>query len=296
MAKRGEDARPLPKRTRERLAACDAAGLHYWGDHPTANHVWAVDDTRQYHVVRIRRDSTAQHVCGRGIPGAMQQCIGGDPVPYTIPEVITAAHRAGGQPITDNPERSTMTSKSEPSDPFDPEALRAGALADVEVEKVLTAVPIKKPGRTEFVRVHPDHVLDVLLLEIGVGMDRQCYLVTPEVQHLVLPELRRTRLFVGITKYATVFLWPIKLPVESHDRMRRVSDTALMCAEQAKTCWTKVVWNSGLGGYEMSRAKGDLGEPQWPDKSFRDLIEIAFRHNLIDRPDHPVIRELEGEL
>jgi hypothetical protein len=181
-------------------------------------------------------------------------------------------------------------------DPFDPEALRAGALADVDVEKVLTAVPVRKPGRTEFVRVHHDHVLDVLLLEVNSGLDREHYLVMPEVQHLVLPELRRTRLYVAITKRGTVFLWPIKLPIEGHDRIRRVSDTALQGAEQAKSLWTKVVWNSGLGGYELFRAKGDLGEPQWPDKAFRDLIEIAFRHNLIDREDHPVIRELEGEL
>jgi hypothetical protein len=39
-----------------------------------------------------------------------------------------------------------------------------------------------------------------------------------------------------------------------------------------------------------------LGTPQWPDKTLRDLIEIAFRYNLIDREDHPVIRELAGEL
>ena len=43
-------------------------------------------------------------------------------------------------------------------------------------------------------------------------------------------------------------------------------------------------------------AKGDLGEPQWPDKSFRELIAIAFRDNVIDRADHPVIRELNGEI
>ena len=51
-----------------------------------------------------------------------------------------------------------------------------------------------------------------------------------------------------------------------------------------------------LGGYALFRAKGDLGEPQWPDKSFRDLIELAFRSHLIDRPDHEVVRELAGEL
>jgi hypothetical protein len=57
------------------------------------------------------------------------------------------------------------------------------------------------------------------------------------------------------------------------------------------------VWNSDLGGYELFRAKGDLGEPKWPEgKTFRDLIEIAFRQHLIDREDHPVIRELAGEM
>ena len=46
----------------------------------------------------------------------------------------------------------------------------------------------------------------------------------------------------------------------------------------------------------MQRAKGDIGEPQWPAKTMRDLLEIGFRNYLIDRPDHPVIRELAGEL
>jgi hypothetical protein len=197
--------------------------------------------------------------------------------------------------MTDKPPNLKAVS-DEPVDPFAPETLRIGAMTDVSVEKVLTAVPVRRPKRTEFVRVHPDHVLDTLVMEQDDGMDRECYLVAPEVQHLVLPELRRTRLFVAITKRGTVFLWPVKLPTDDSDRIRRVSDTALQGAEQAKTLWTKLVWNRDLGGYELLRAKGDLGEPQWPEKSFRDLLEIAFRHNFIDRDDHPVIRELAGEL
>jgi hypothetical protein len=45
----------------------------------------------------------------------------------------------------------------------------------------------------------------------------------------------------------------------------------------------------------MFVARGDLGEPQWPDKSFRDLLATAFGDYLIDREDHEVIRELNGE-
>jgi hypothetical protein len=62
--RRGDEARPLSKRTLEHLAACESVGLHYWSDHPTAGHVWAVDDRRQAHAVRIDRDGTAWHACG----------------------------------------------------------------------------------------------------------------------------------------------------------------------------------------------------------------------------------------
>ena len=54
----------LNKRTLERVAACEAVGLHYWGDHPAANHVWAVDDHQLAHVVRVGRgDQPAEHIC-----------------------------------------------------------------------------------------------------------------------------------------------------------------------------------------------------------------------------------------
>jgi hypothetical protein len=58
--------RPLNKQIRERLAACEAVGLHYWSDHPASSHFWAVDDHQQAHSVRInRKTGTAQHVCCR---------------------------------------------------------------------------------------------------------------------------------------------------------------------------------------------------------------------------------------
>jgi hypothetical protein len=184
----------------------------------------------------------------------------------------------------------------EPSDPFDPEALRVNALADIDVEKILTAVPVRRPNRTEFFRVHPEYVTDTLVLERDDGLDHETYLVQREMQDLVSHELRRVRLFTVINKRGTVFLWPAKLPREDSDAGRRWAETALQAADQAKKLWVKMAGNRDLGGYEIFRAKGDLGEPQWPAKTFRDLIEIAFRDRLIDRPEHPVIRELNGDI
>jgi len=137
---------------------------------------------------------------------------------------------------------------------------------------------------------------DTLVLEREDGMNRETYLVQREIQDLVVHELRPVRLFVAISKRGTVFLGPAKLPREDHDAGRRWAETALLAAEQAKTLWVKMLGNRDLGGDEIFRAKGDLGEPQWPDKTFRDLVEIAFRERLIDRADHPVIRELAGEI
>ena len=191
-----------------------------------------------------------------------------------------------------------MSEKKPLIDPFDPARLRVNPLVDIEVEKVLTTVPVRKPKRTEFFRVHPgaNYTLDMYLLEREDGMDRENYLVDPSVQHLVLSELRPVRLFTAINKHGTTFLWPVRLPADDRDRIRQMADSALEAAEQAKTLWVKLAWDKHLGAWEMYRAKGDLGTPQWRDRPFRDLLEIAFRHYLIDTPDHEVIRELAGEL
>ena len=201
--------------------------------------------------------------------------------------------------LTEQPSMNGQDPSSTKPDPFDPQSIIINAMTDVDVEQVLTAVPVRKPKRSEFVRVHPGAEYTVpcmYLMERDTGSETESYLVAPEVQHLVSTELRQVRLLTTINKRGTVFLWPIKLPGDDSGRFRRISDTALQCAEQAKALWVKVRWDADLGGYAMQRATGNLGEPQWPDKSMRDLLELAFRHNLIDRPDHPVIREFAGEI
>jgi len=183
-------------------------------------------------------------------------------------------------------------------DPFDPKLLREEAIADIDVEKVLLTVPVRKPRRTEFFRVHrsDDYVTDTYIFEHDDGMDKQAYLVKADVRHLVKSELKLVRLFTAITRNNDTFLWPVRLPSEGNDRLRRMSSSALLAADRAKELWVKIVWNKSLGAWEMFAAKSDLGEPHWPEKSYRDLIELAFRDNYINRPEHEVIRELVGEL
>jgi hypothetical protein len=37
-----------------------------------------------------------------------------------------------------------------------------------------------------------------------------------------------------------------------------------------------------------------LPEPEWPETSFEELMQIAFRGRIINSLDHPVIRQLLG--
>ena len=60
--------------------------------------------------------------------------------------------------------------------------------------------------------------------------------------------------------------------------------------------WVRVTSSMSLGAYEIFEANGDLPEPVWPDISFQEILQIAFRDRRVDRADHPLVQRLRGEL
>ena len=58
--------------------------------------------------------------------------------------------------------------------------------------------------------------------------------------------------------------------------------------------WIRLAANRTLGAYETYVATGDLPEPEWPEKSFQDLLRVAFRDRYVDTLDHPVVKRLRG--
>jgi hypothetical protein len=140
-------------------------------------------------------------------------------------------------------------------------------------------------------------VVDSYVLEHDSGLDRVTYWVAPGLRAELVEELRAVRLYTCMTKRGTVFLWPAKLPLADGSNSGRAwHQSALQAAEEAKLLWVKLVGNKELGAYEYVKARGDLGEPQWPDKAYRDLIGLAFKERVIDTFEHPVIRDLYGEI
>jgi hypothetical protein len=182
-------------------------------------------------------------------------------------------------------------------DPFDPASLRLSQDfgAECGVKKVLLKVPVRKPTRQEFVRVHPDpdYSLDTALIELKD--DREFYLVPPELQIELFDETAATRLYTAVNRQGVITLWPCPLP--GHDgRTNAWHETAIQAAELAKTRWVRVVSDMSLGGYQPFAAVAELPEPEWPDRAFGDLLRLAFGDRLIDQADHPVIKRLRGEI
>ena len=191
----------------------------------------------------------------------------------------------------------TTTPIADSPDPFDLSRLRLSQdfASKIGVKKDLLTVPVRKPDRQWFVRVHPDPVwrLETAILEIRD--ERESYLVEPELWAELPGELVPKVLFTAINRQGVVFLWPVRLPGEDgrHDEWNR---SALEAAELATKRWVRVASNTHLGAYEVCQASADVPDPEWPDVGFKRVLEVAFKDRFIKALDHPVVRRLRGEL
>jgi hypothetical protein len=100
-------------------------------------------------------------------------------------------------------------------------------------------------------------------------------------------------LFTAIDRQGVVFLWPIRTP-DADGRHNSWHASALQGAEMAMKDWVRVTPNRSLGAYDLEVVQAEVPEPEWPDLTFRNLLEIAFKDTSIRSLDHPVIQRLRG--
>ena len=175
------------------------------------------------------------------------------------------------------------------------EALRLGAddAALAGTREHLSHVPVRKPGRAEFVRLHPD---PAMALDTAVYEDKEeqeVFLVAPSMRGELVGELRPVLLCTAVTSLGVLFLWPVPLP-DGSGRRNSWHETAREAAELAKSRWVRVRADMGLGAYRIYIAEGELPDPAWPGKPLGELIKVAFRDRMIADQGHPVVRRLRG--
>ena len=183
-------------------------------------------------------------------------------------------------------------------DPFDPASLRLDPsyAETVGVRKLLITVPVRKPNRQEFVRVHPDpsyRLTPAAIIELKE--DREIYLVAPPLAQALQDEFTPAILFTAMNRQGVLFLWPVKLPGPD-GKENEWHRSAREAAEKASKVWLRIRANMSLGAYDLFEAQGDLPEPDWPEPPFREILRTAFRERYVDRPDHALINRLRGEV
>jgi len=182
--------------------------------------------------------------------------------------------------------------------PFDPAALRLDqSFADtVGVKRHLMTVPVRKPNRQDFVRVHPDPAYRLTPTAIiEVKEDREVYLVTPNMAQELPGEFAAATLFTAINRQGVLHLWPVKLPGPD-GKYNEWHRSGAEAAELAMKRWIRLTANMSLGAYEVFEATGDLPEPEWPDVPFPEILKIAFRDRIVDGADHPLVQRLRGQV
>jgi len=169
-------------------------------------------------------------------------------------------------------------------------------VAQAGVQKQITTVPVRKPHKQEFIRIHPSADYRMPAATITLKDDNETYLVVPTLIESIGDECVPTMLFTVINRQGVLSLWPIRLPREDgriDDYNRSAMDIAVNHATES---WVKVVANRFLGAYEVFMATANHAEPEWPTISFDSIINIAFKGRIIDSLDHPVLKRLRGEV
>lgn len=183
-------------------------------------------------------------------------------------------------------------------DPFDPASLALPQDLSVAlgVKKALLTLPVRKPSREWFVRVQPDLAYQLHTPVIELKETNELYLVRQHLWDTLTGESTFTpmMLFLAVNRQQTPFFWPIR-PPGPDGRINSWSKSALEAAQMAMHTWVRVTPDASLGGYNVFYAE-HASEPVWPDLSMPALLRIAFRDHFIETLDHPILRQLRGEV
>lgn len=163
------------------------------------------------------------------------------------------------------------------------------------VEKMITRIPVRKPGKQEFIRVNADEKYQITAGVIEDKTERETYLVDPNMFDELTGEWIPVRIVTAMSRQGVLMLWPLKLPRED-GRSNPWHETAMEAADIAKNKWVRVSANMDLGAYEVFKAVGELPDPEWPEMSFKKMIKIAFKNNYIENVDHILVKRLRGQI
>src|SRR6516225_11803196 len=206
--------------------------------------------------------------------------------PKQKPEAVNPATDANDSPATtkDSPATTKDSPATDANDSFpDLSKLRLSQefLETAGAKKILTTVPVRKPNKQEFVRVHPGAEFREAFAVIELKEDREHYLIMPDIAATLSTEIVTVMLYTTINRQRVITLWPVQLPPSDGRRRNEWHRSAQEAAERAMERWIRVVANMSLAAYEIMEAPGKFPDPEWPNYSFYELLRIGVRDRII---------------
>lgn len=168
----------------------------------------------------------------------------------------------------------------------------------VGVRREYLSLPVKKPAKGQFVRVHPEEsfAVDVLILEHPETRDQ--YVVNPDLEtDLALGQIAvaRKTLYFTVDTQGNAFLWPVRA-VNADGSIDSWNESAHDAARRAREVWLRIHSNQADGQYNIVVAEAHAAKPIWPDKTIDELVDLAFKRRYVGSADHPLIRRLSGDI
>jgi hypothetical protein len=194
--------------------------------------------------------------------------------------------------LVDKPEPTAAT-KSTPS------ILSSLRLPDTYNVSGGVALPLKatygKLNKHRFCRVHPSDDYKFRCLVVDDKDNGETYLAAPNMASQLgsLATPKTIRLAVDNAGTPKLIGEPDLDPSGRRNLWQSSYKDAI---KQAENDWVRVQANMAAGQYEITPSMSDLGFPRWPKQSMDELINDAFAGRIIDSPDHPYIRQIQGRI
>lgn len=192
---------------------------------------------------------------------------------------------------TEMKQDASTTSKFDPSNYRQSQHVTMEETA-IPTRMLQTVIPVRKPGKKQFVRVHPSAEFRIDgIPTIEDESTGEIYLLAADLQ---LPadlenKVDYLNLATAITADGSLFLWHFKNSTNSW------SDSARIAIRHASRQWVRVVADRSSNGYKLESPMIAPADPVWPNLSITEILETAFGSRYIDSLKHPLIKKLRGD-
>ena len=153
----------------------------------------------------------------------------------------------------------------------------------------------KDPGKNEFFRTHPDYRPIVGMVNVEVGMEKQYFAVTADMEAALVNIGITTynhALYLTITSRGAVRVVPVRCAGSDgvQNEYNRTKEIGLI---QGMSEWVRLYTDLENGVYKVfSAPAGRFAEPVWPALKPAKIFRLAFREKgrLIDSVNHALFQ------